>query len=57
MAPVDDPGLFQIAQGEDYIEIVVKTIVLGDSDTPGSTMGRPTGPNNTRNSRNSARRG
>ena len=57
VTPVDDPGLFKIAEGEDFIEIVVKTVVLGDSDTPGSTMSRPPGANNTRNSRNSMRRG
>ena len=47
LEPKEDPGSFQLAPGLDHIEIVVKTVDLGDSSTPGTTMA---GPNNNRNS-------
>ena len=58
----DNPGLFQLAIGDDHIEISVKTVDLGDQETPGTTMSARTGtgatPNNNRNSvRSSGRRG
>lgn len=54
LEPKDSPGTFQLATGTDYIEIVVKTVDMGDSQTPSTTMA---GPNNARNNRNSGRRG
>ena len=34
----DNSAHFQLEEGHDHIEIVVKTVDLGESDTPGSTM-------------------
>lgn len=54
LSPVEDPCLFQIVEGEDHVEVSIKTIELGASDTPGSTMSRPTdAAANARNNRNS----
>ena len=39
LQPKDDPGSFQLKHGLDHIEIVVKTVDMGDSSTPGSNMG------------------
>ena len=36
--PCAGPGLFELVHGEDHIEIVVKTIDLGDSETPTTTL-------------------
>jgi len=38
LTPVNDPVLFQLALEEDHIEVLIKTIELGESDTPGSTI-------------------
>ena len=57
LEPREGPGLFGLQLGEDCVEVMVKTVLLGDSETPNTTMAKPAAPNNTKNNRNSARRG
>ena len=36
--PINDADSFELVEGKDHIEIVVKTIDLGDSETPTTTV-------------------
>mmetsp|Transcript_9719 Transcript_9719/g.11955 ORF Transcript_9719/g.11955 Transcript_9719/m.11955 type:complete len:129 (-) Transcript_9719:965-1351(-) len=47
--PRDDPGLFELVVGKDHIEIVVKTVNLGDSETPTTTLNQSSMPGNATN--------
>ena len=59
LEPKDDPGSFQLATGQDHIEIVVKTVDMGDSSTPSTTMNNLNASNRSSNrlSSGSGRRG
>lgn len=59
LEPKDDPGSFQLVRGQDHIEIVVKTVDMGDSQTPGSTnsLSLSNRSSNRLSNRNSGRRG
>lgn len=46
----ENPESFQLATGQDHIEIVVKTVNLGDQETPTTTVDHSAPTNNTRSS-------
>jgi len=57
LEPRADNRVFELSYGQDHIEITVKTVDLGDSETPGSTVGRTsTSSTNRSSNRASARR-
>lgn len=56
LEPKDNPGSFELVRGSDYIEIAVKTVDLGDSSTPGTTMSNSLSTSQRSSNRNSGRR-
>ena len=40
LEPRADNGVFDLVFGQDHIEITVKTVDLGDNETPGTTVGK-----------------